>query len=164
MYRNNKGITIIALTITIVLMLILVVISIEFGTEGIDKARLEDMKTNMLSIKTKAKTINEKVAFGDETEDKLGILIDDISILNSALQSKLNTEKSYYKVDSNVLNKWGLSDIKLNNSEFYIVDYDFPIDKDDETKGTTCEVYFSEGFEYNGKIYYSLTELQEIKD
>ena len=48
---NNKGITIVALIITIIVMLILATVTIEIGTEQIQSAKLEDLKTTMLLIK-----------------------------------------------------------------------------------------------------------------
>ena len=63
--RMEKGITIIALIITIILMLILAGVGIHFGTDAIDKAKLEDIKTDMISIKTKAKIIAEQYNFKD---------------------------------------------------------------------------------------------------
>ena len=53
--KNNKGITLIALTITIIILLILASITIYSGKESIKKAQLESLKTNMLLIKAKAK-------------------------------------------------------------------------------------------------------------
>ena len=49
--KNNKGITLIALTITIIILLILASITIYSGKESIKKAQLESLKTNMLLIK-----------------------------------------------------------------------------------------------------------------
>ena len=50
--KTQKGITIIALVISIILMLILVAVGIEFGGDALKEAKLEDIKTDMISIKT----------------------------------------------------------------------------------------------------------------
>ena len=63
--KKEKGITIVALIITVILMLILVGVGIDFGTDAINKARLEDIKTDMISIKTRAKIITEQYNFKD---------------------------------------------------------------------------------------------------
>ena len=61
--KNNKGITLIALTITIIILLILASITIYSGKESIKKAQLESLKTNMLLIKAKAKEYVEQASF-----------------------------------------------------------------------------------------------------
>ena len=53
--KNKKGITIIALVITVVIMLILVGVTVKVGTKSIDESEKEDIITNMISIKTRAK-------------------------------------------------------------------------------------------------------------
>ena len=152
MLKNSKGITLVALIITIIIMLILVGVSIQFGTKAIDKARLEDIKTNMLSIKTKAKTIEEKYSFGD-IDSLVGIELVDKTVLNSNLQSELQ-DKTVYKWDQETLNAQGLTEIKADNSKFYIVYYDMDAEK------PTCEVYYSVGYQIDGQTKYSLTDLE----
>ena len=61
--KNNKGITLIALTITIVVLLILASITVFYGKDNIDKANLENLKTNMLLIDAKAKEYCEEANF-----------------------------------------------------------------------------------------------------
>lgn len=75
MKNNVKGITLIALTITIVLLLILAGISLYSGKETIEKAKLQELKTNMLLIQAKAKEYVEEVNFrmgiGSDEEKKV---------------------------------------------------------------------------------------------
>lgn len=149
MIKNDKGITLTALIITIIIMIILVGVGVKFGTSAIEKAKLEDIKTNMLSIKTKAKTIEEKYLFGD-IEELVGIELDK-ETLNSALQNELE-DKTVYKWDQGILNEQGLTQIKADNTNFYIVYYD--------TDSSTCEVYYSAGYTINGQTKYSLTDLE----
>ena len=74
--NNEKAITIIALIITMIIMLILVGVGLHFGNEALDKAKLEDIKTDMSSIKTKAKIVAEKYNFKD-IENLIGSEITD---------------------------------------------------------------------------------------
>lgn len=67
--KNNKGITLIALSITIIVLLILASITIYSGTESIKKAQLENLKTNMLLIKAKAKEYVEQASFKNGVDD-----------------------------------------------------------------------------------------------
>ena len=149
MLRNNKGITLTVLIITVIVMIIIVGGGIKIGTRAIEKAKLEDIKTNMLSIKTKAKTIEEKYSFGD-IETLVGTELDKTT-LNSNLQTELG-EKTVYKWDQNILNEQGLTQIEVDDSKFYIVYYD--------TENSTCEVYYSAGFTIDGQTKYSLTDLE----
>ena len=129
----------VALIITIILMSILVGVGINFGNGAINKARLEDIKTDMISIKTKAKIIADEYNFKD-IEVLKGKLIDDQEIL-----SKLSIEEGYLW-DRNTLDEEGLNSIKEN---VYVVTYNL-----EDT--SNCEVYYING--YDGK--YSLTDLQ----
>ncbi len=149
MLKNEKGITLTVLIITIIIMIILVGVGIKIGTDAVEKAKLEDIKTNMLSIKTKAKTIEEKFSFGD-IENLVGTELDKTT-LSSSLQTELG-EKTVYKWDQNILNEQGLSQIKVDDSKFYIIYYD--------TENSTCEVYYSIGFTVNGQTKYSVTDLE----
>ena len=53
--KENKGITMVVLVITIVVLLILAGISIGTGNNIIKASQLENLKTNMLLVKVKAK-------------------------------------------------------------------------------------------------------------
>ena len=71
--RNNKGITIIVLVITIIVLLILSGISIKTGNNIIKQSSLENIKTNMLLVKIKAKEYVENANF------KLGTAFDKVT-------------------------------------------------------------------------------------
>lgn len=60
---NNNGITLISLVITIIVLLIIASISIYYGTEAIKKANVENIRTNMLLINSKAKEYCEEANF-----------------------------------------------------------------------------------------------------
>lgn len=168
--KIEKGITIVALIITIILMLILVGVGTYYGGDALDKARLEDIKTNMISIRTKAKIVAEQYNFKDidnlvgtklDTDDSEGgIQSGDYSVSNELkqlLESKNEEGESLIDIDNlyvwtkEDLNNQGLNTIDTDNSEFYIVYYNL----NDTNK---CEIYYSQGFE--GK--YTLTELENM--
>ena len=75
--KENKGITMVALVIIVILLLILVGVSTGTGGNLIKQTKLENLKTNMLLIKVKAKEYVENANFNlgttfekltDETE------------------------------------------------------------------------------------------------
>lgn len=149
--KKDNGITLIALIVTIIIMIILATIVVDFSTKAIDKAKLEDIKTNMLLIQGKSQTIYEKYLF-KEIEELTGILYSEQNtyVISDGLLDHLNVEDDIYIWGEEALNENGLGTIKTDEQTFYIVDY------------TTSEIYFSKGYEYNDSIYYSLTELQEL--
>ena len=149
--KKDNGITLIALIVTIIIMIILATIVVDFSTKAIDKAKLEDIKTNMLLIQGKSQTIYEKYLF-KEIEELTGILYSEQNtyVISDGLLDHLNVEDNIYIWGEEALNENGLGTIKTDEQTFYIVDY------------TTSEIYFSKGYEYNDLIYYSLTELQEL--
>ena len=147
--KNKKGITIIALVITVVIMLILVGVTVKIGTKSIDESEKEDIITNMISIKTRAKIVKDKYNFKD-IENLVGTpLIEDTEHTTTDVKVEIPGEKinKCYIWTQEDLNDQGLASISSNKSEFYIVCYG-----DDE-----IEVYYSKAVD--GK--YSLTELQE---
>ena len=160
--KNNKGITLIALTITIIILLILASITIYSGKESIKKAQLESLKTNMLLIKAKAKEYVEQASF------KNGVNKSEISEeaknelkgkeANASDYSKqnitINGGETLYKLTSDNLKEMGLKDVKLGSNEEYLVKYNI--------KDVTVEVYNTSGYENNGTTVYSLSELEKI--
>lgn len=160
--KNNKGITLIALTITIIMLLILASITIYSGKESIKKAQLESLKTNMLLIKAKAKEYVEQASF------KNGVNKSEISEeaknelkgkeANASDYSKqnitINGGEILYKLTSDNLKEMGLKDVKLGSNEEYLVKYNI--------KDVTVEVYNTSGYENNGTTVYSLSELEKI--
>ena len=154
---GQKGITLIALVITIILMMILIGIGIEYGGDAINKAKLEDRKTDMISIKTRAKIIAEQYNFQD-IENLVGTKYTEDTDFNkqsadNAFSGFTEEEKdNLYIWTQEDLNNEGLNTIEVYSDSYYIVYYNL-----EDTN--SCEIYFSMGVD--GK--YSLTELQEIQ-
>lgn len=155
--KEQKGITIIALIITVIIMLILTTIVVRYSVEAINRAKLEDLKTNMLLIQGKSKTIYEKYSF-KEIEELTGLKYSPqetalISyVISDGLQQELdkNDVDLYYIWEQEDLVNNGLGTITSNQKEFFMVDY------------LTGEVYYSLGYTKDGVTYYSLTSLQNL--
>ena len=141
--KIEKGITIVALIITIVVMLILAGVGIEYGGDAINKAKLEDIKTDMISIKTRAKIIAEQYNFKD-IKQLVGSPITD----DEANKIGITNSDKILKWSSNDLISQNLGTIEADT---YIVQYDLK-------NPNNCEVYYLNGYE--GK--YSLTELKGL--
>lgn len=144
--RKESGITIVALIITIIIMLILAGVGVYYATDAMDKARLEDIKTDMISIKTKAKIITEQYNFKD-IDSLVGTEITE----EEARILGISKNEQTRKMSSNDLTSQGLS--SSIDGDKYVIYYNIE-------DPNNCEVYYLEG--YNGK--HSLTDLQALQE
>ena len=141
--KKENGITLVALIIAVILTLILIGVSVDFGTDSLKKARLEDIKTDMISIKTRAKIIAEQYNFKD-IETLVGTEITDEEA------QKLGVE------NSQEIRKWNSSD--LSSQGLYTIEGDKYIVEYDLENPNNSEVYYLEGYEN----MHSLTQLQGL--
>lgn len=161
---NNKGITLITLTITIIVILILAGITFYNGKETINKAKLEELKTNMLLIKAKAREYVEEANFkigigtAEEKAEKLETVRQEIYQTGGKLSKAENipaklgitdTNSCYY-VTVEAKEQWGLNN--LEDEETYLIQFD--------EENVTVEIYNTEGYE--GK--YSLTDIEQMQN
>lgn len=154
--KNEKGITLVALVVTIIIMLILAGVGIKIGFDAGEKTKLENIKLNMATIKSKAKIIAEKNSYDSEENLLEGMALLEATdyIISEELQNLLekqeNGELKYKKCyiwEAQDFKEQGINTISINKTKFYIIDY------------STCEIFYSIG--YQGK--YTLTELNNIK-
>ena len=175
MKKNEKGITIVVLTLTIILLLILAGITIYMGQDSIQKANLEGLKTNMLLIQTKAKEYVENASFdlgidpqnatnemktnaqNELTGEDKGMLVtSNDSIVNELLNIGILQEDidngKVCKLTTENLKNMGINNVESNDEDgWYVIVYNI----DD----TTAEIYHTIG--YQGK--HSLTEIEQIE-
>lgn len=177
--KKNKGITMVALVITIVLLLILAGISIGQGNKVIKASELENLKTNMLLIKVKAKEYVENANFklgtnfenatdkatrvenakaelkGEEITD-ISTIKGNINISQETISNDNAKYRYYYKLSTDNLTDIGITKVESNEKDgWYIIKYDI--------KNLGIEIYNTNGFENEGTKYYSLTELQNVE-
>lgn len=175
---NTKGITMLSLIITIIILIIISSITLGTGSNIIKKSELENLETNMLLIKVKAKEYIENANF------KLGTNIENAIDKESRITNAKNELKGeeikesnifyeiikrtteeisqdnqnyiyYYKLSTTDLTEMGVSKEKSDEQNgWYIIKYD--------TKNVETEVYNTKGFENENKKYYTLTEIQEL--
>ena len=171
--NNQKGVTLLILVIMIIVMLIIAGITIYSGTEAIQRAGLENLKTNLLLIEAKTKEYVEEVSFKMgtkpdeskrteirqevyETEGKLVALSNtNQEVQNAASEIGLTTSDACYYVPRVALDNMGLNQVEEGNGKFYLVKFD-------ETN-LSVEVYNTEGYDDNGTIKYSLTDIDAIE-
>ena len=175
MKKNENGITLVVLTITIIILLILAGITVYTGKDSIQKANLEELKTNMLLIQTKAREYVENASFDlgidpqnatnemkanaqNELigEDKGTLVTSSDSITEALLNMGIHQEDidngRVCKLTTENLKKMGINDVESNDEEgWYVIVYNI----DD----TTAEIYHTIG--YQGK--HTLTEIEQIE-
>lgn len=166
MKNKTQGVTLIALTITIVVLLILAGIGFSSGKDTIQKAQLEELKTNLLLIQAKAREYVEEANFkigigtnkeqqAEKTESVRKEIYEDTEKLKKLEQipEQFNIQEAdigaWYSLTPETKQKWGLE--KLNKEEQYIIHFDEINEK--------VDVYYTEGYE--GK--YSLVEIDQIQ-
>lgn len=163
--KSENGVTLISLVVTIIVLSIIAGISIYSGKNTIKRAKLEELRTNMLLIETKAKEYIEEVDFRIGPIDKSNNPAEYLRRLNMAKEVYTNaglvkatgvtipidnTKGEVYEVTPDALNKMELN-IKLGTDEKYLIQFD-------ETNLKT-EIYNTIGFD--GK--YSLTDIENIE-
>ena len=172
--KKNRGITMVALVITIVVLLIIAGISIGAGNNAIKNSKLENLKTNMLLIEVKAKEQIENAkfrlgtSFDKATEEEktnrvntaksefTGEEIVDGNIFNNNIKEDNKNNIYYYKLSTQNLIDMGLKNVKSDEKDgYYIVKYDL--------KNSIIEIYNTEGFDDEGNVVYSLTDIKQVR-
>ncbi len=162
---NEKGISLVALMVTIIVLSILAGITISGGVNAVKRATLEGLKTNMMLIEAKARECVEEVNFklgpNNQKIDEIASIRESVYETSAGLEkaqglqidipSEIHIDETVYLVTEDTMEKWGISKIKLEEGEVYLIKFD-------ETN-LNVEIYNNLGFE--GK--YSLTELNEIE-
>lgn len=169
--KNNKGVTLASLVITIIVLLIIAGITTNLSNEIIKQAKLQDLKTNMLLIQAKAKTLAEEVNFetanldpnNTEHAEKIGTIKTN-KLIGTAFESCTETIKTaatsagvteptdfYYLSQENLL-QMGIN-IEVPEGAYYLVKYNFE----------DTEVVYTAGYKYEGVVYYKLSELNNIE-
>lgn len=161
--KKENGVTLIALIVTIIILTVIASIAIYSGSDTIKKAKLEEIKTNMLLIEAKAREYVEDANFkmGINPDDaKKNQVRNDIYVneakltKTSSVPSNINVKdiNNCYDVTNDTLNSWGLDKIEVEENEKYIIEFD--------EQNASVEIYNTLG--YNGK--YSLTDIEKIEE
>ena len=172
--KKNRGITMVALVITIVVLLIIAGISIGAGNNAIKNSKLENLKTNMLLIEVKAKEQLENAKFrlgtsfdkatAEEKTNRVntakseftGEEIVDGNIFNNNIKEDNTNNIYYYKLSTQDLIDMGLKNVKSDEKNgYYIVKYNL--------QDSTIEIYNTEGFDDEGNVVYSLTDIKQVR-
>ena len=147
--KSQRGIALVALILVIIVIGIVVFIGFKYANNYIENEEKEDIKTTMLTIQGKI-TNKQKKHIVVERKSLKGTKIDlennqtEYNINEELKKSLLTIENpELYILNEDELNELGVKDIVINDTEFYVVEYN------------TKEVFYSLGV--NGK--YKLSEM-----
>ena len=160
--KNEKGITMIVLVITVLLMVILAGATINYGVNSLNVTKLQNFSYELQQIQGKVDSIYEKIKLGDEEYIILG---NEITDSEKAVETLKNVKGINY---SNILDS--------QREEYYYQDnfsyYRYLTQRDLENifditsnpgdviiNFTTTEVISVNGFNYDGRTYYTLSQL-----
>lgn len=171
--KENKGIgliRLIKLIISIIILIVVIVLIAKVSMKSISKLQLKDLKTEMLQIQTKAKIYSEEVSkqtanlndTNEQDSEKInevkntqlfGTKLSECSveIQEKAQQAGIADFEIYYCLKQEDIENMEI-DVKLDEDEYYLVKYEFE----------DTEIVYTKGFEYGDKVYYTLSELEEI--
>lgn len=177
--NKNNGITMIALVVTVIVLMIIAGISAFAGTKLLKTIKIEEVQTNLISIRSKAKGIAEEINAMIWTEqDKVAKraekykekysmekqVTDPAGVSDSPIVS---VEHECYEITKDTLEKMGLSEIfdedKYNNGERYYVVYDTnSLNSTNTPSSIELDVIYGQGVTYKDTVYYSLAKMQEV--
>lgn len=162
---------VITLIIAIIIIIAIATVIAIVGKETIEKTNLQDLRTNLLLIQGKAKTYTENVSVEtanldekkEEDNNKIsevkqqklkGIVLEncDENIKDAAKKAGIENTTEFYYLTQEDLQSMEIN-IEVEKNAYYLVKYNFE----------DTEVVYTKGYEYNGKIYYKLSEIKNIQ-
>ena len=169
--KNHKGITMIALIVTLIVLLIIAGISLTGGTKMVQKAKAENIATNMISMRAKMKIYMEEVnsvswnSNDTEKANKKKLILEDKYKLelienNQAISEFVNTNGcTCYDITKDSIIEMKLKEIygfdKIGTDG---IQYIGVVNNTDFSK---IEIVYIKGVDYLGEKYYTLSDLQE---
>ncbi len=151
--KNNKGITLMALVITIILLIILASIGIYSGRQVVKSAQFTAFSTELKIMQTQVNSLyekkknNEKILLNNvETDiEDIGTAISSGSEAQTLIALGITDTSDYKYFDTDTIKSLNIEGVE---GEFFV-----NIDK--------RSVVSYDGFEYEGKTYYTLEQLPD---
>ena len=128
--KQSKGIALIGLILVVVIILIVVLWGLKYAKGYLNNQQKEDTKATMLAIQTVITNVKNKHIVDEKENSLIGVKLDlennetEYKItedLKNVLSTMENTE--LYILNKDELNNLGVKNVEVNDTEFYIVDY-----------------------------------------
>lgn len=156
--KSQKGLTLVGTIFLILIIAFIVFGCVYYLRMQTTKENLEDMKTNLLLVQAKVKKISSDFILENKDEILIGTKLTDIkdepTIQEFLNQNSIDTEekgKKYYALNQQNLNEIGLSQVKLEENAYYVVEY------------TNGAVYYTKGYEIAGNNYYDINNIEGLE-
>lgn len=134
--KNNKGITLTSLIIAVIVLIIISSVTINISLTFINTAKFENVKTELMLIQTKVKTMADRKAIGEVTEEEL-----------YGTKQTSGTYSGWYLLSQDDLDDMGIENADAGDE--YYVNYE----SDDVALGVDVR--------YEGTTYHKLSEMLE---
>ncbi len=128
--KQSKGIALIGLILVVVIILIVVLWGLKYAKGYLNNQQKEDTKATMLAIQTVITNVKNKHIVDEKENSLIGVKLDlennetEYKItedLKNVLSTMENAE--LYILNNEELNNLGVKNVEVNDTEFYIVDY-----------------------------------------
>ena len=128
--KQSKGIALIGLILVVVIILIVVLWGLKYAKGYLNNQQKEDTKATMLAIQTVITNVKNKHIVDEKENSLIGVKLDlennetEYKItedLKNVLSTMENAE--LYILNKEELNNLGVKNVEVNDTEFYIVDY-----------------------------------------
>ena len=155
--KSEKGLTFLGTAILVVIIALIAFGVVYFIRMQVSKEKEEDIKTNMLLVQAKVKTISGNYTLEKDEDVLVGTKLSEMEeeqTIKEFLEKELfdpdKKNKKYYVLNQQNLNDLDLGNIILEENSYYIVEY------------TSSEVYYTKGYlDEIGEVHYKVTEQTE---
>lgn len=128
--RNEKGIALIGLLLVVIIITIVIFFGMRYLKEYVNNQKNEDIKANMLAIQTVITNVKNKHTVDETNNILVGTKLDlennetEYTISDEFKNVLLSLENAeLYILNTEELNNLGIKNIEINNTAFYVVDY-----------------------------------------
>jgi Tfp pilus assembly protein PilE len=128
--KNEKGIALIGLVIVVLLTAVALFAGTNYLKEYVNNQKNEDIKANMLAIQTVITNVKNKHTVDETNNILVGTKLDlennetGYTISDEFKNVLLSLENAeLYILNTEELNNLGVKNIEVNNTAFYVVDY-----------------------------------------
>lgn len=128
--KNEKGIALIGLVIVVLLTAVVLFAGTNYLKEYVSNQKNEDIKANMLAIQTVITNVKNKHTVDKTNNILVGTKLDlennetEYTISDEFKNVLLSLENAeLYILNTEELNNLGVKNIEVNNTAFYVVDY-----------------------------------------
>ena len=148
--QNNKY-KFLILIIAFIIILVVGIFLFNIGTKKMQERKNDDIKTDMLMIEGKIKSIKAESEISNNQEKYVGTKVseaNDTEVNNVMQQLQINQDElqNYYILNKESFEKMGLAD-SIKDDDEYIVNY------------TNSDVIYVKGIKLNNEIKYKLSDI-----